>query len=325
MNSEVEMMKAGHGLFLSPRSSIRAILTVCILLFTSVVNAEGDMDTGVNLPVVQQGFKLPDGIESIAVRGKGSATGHIADLAVRNNSDQPIEIPPVMFFIPGRNGFQGYVGYPSLGQIVTPGATQNVPIGGYSISVRLPPGPNGVSLPPPEDWWVYSGESAPGTIPAVADSTAPGLATIPGTDTPIPRTISLDNEPEVAAPLLLAAFERLERKTIELQENGDFTTPFSAHPDRERQAIVQQTFWIFTAELKNEPYTREQFQSRLEAQYEASTNTAFADAPDEDRERLEQGADDFWDAFLLAGVAAKVFSVGDRFEPGEETEEGGDP
>lgn len=332
MNSVVENMKTEHGLFLRHRNSIWALLTVCILLFSGVADAEGDMDTGVNLPVVQQGFELPDGLEFIAARGTGRTTGQIANLAVRNNSDQPLELAPGMMFIPGRNGYKGYIGYVVPGHMVPAGSTQHIPVGGYCASVCIPPVPNGAPLSPPEDWWVYSGETAPGIIPAVADPAAPGLATIPGTDTPMPRAINLDKEPEVAAPLLLAAFERLDRKTIELQENGDLTTPFSANAARERQAVIQQAFWIFAAELENDPYTKEEFTSRLEAQYEASTNVTLADAPDEDRKRLVQGADDFWNSFSLVGVEARVFSVpegaraGSRSQsPKEETQEGGDP
>lgn len=263
-----------------------------------------------NLPQVSRAYEFPSGLELITAKGTGRTTGHIATITVRNTVDEPVELPSAMFYIPSGGTYQGYVGRPAPGHVVAPGATQDVPVEGYCSSVRLPPVPAGESLPPPDAWIVSTGETGPVEIPALDDPAAPGQALVPGTDTPLPRAVSVDGEPMVAVPLLLAAIGEIERATDELQESGALQTPFSANPGREREAVIQQTFWIFAAELENEePYTREEFTERLEAQYESSTGVPIADAPEEDQQQLAKGADDFWSAFELVGAEAKVINV----------------
>lgn len=295
-----------QGYFLSTRVLwSQAFLAICLLVQAPVVRA-----LEATLPQVSQGFEVPAGVELIAARGTGRTTGHIITLTVRNDSNQPVELSSAMFYIPSDGKYQGYVGWPAPGQIVPPGATQDVPVEGYCSSVRLPPVPAGEALPPLEDWIVSTGATGPVEIPAVDNPAAPGLALVPGTDTPLPRAVSVEDEPMVAVPLLLAAIGEIEQATDELQESGELVTPFSSNPDRERQAVVQQTFWIFAAELENEePYTQEEFTERLEAQYENSTGVAIAEAPEEDQQQLERGAGDFWNAFQLVGAEAKVINV----------------
>jgi hypothetical protein len=195
---------------------------------------------------------------------------------------------------------------------VPPGATQTVPVYGYCVDVRRPPGPAGAPLPPPEEWIVESSASGdpaqPLTVPPRAGAGAPGRVLLPGTDQPLPRAVAVDVEPEIAAPLLFAALREIERTTGELQASGELQTPFSGNPEKEREAVIQQTFWLYAAELEGEPYTREEFTRRLEEQHEARSGKPIAAAPPEERERLQQGADDFWDAFELVGAEAKIIS-----------------
>ena len=290
-------------------ANLRKAIGTAFLAFALQICGTGQLAAQETLPRVAAGYELPAGLEISAARGTGRTTGHIADLTVRNNSDQPVELPPAMFYLPSDGKHQGYVARPVPGHVIAPGAVANVPVDGYCSSVHRPPIPAGEAIPPLEDWIVATGESGPVEIPAVDDPMAPGQALVPGTDTPMPRAVSLDDEPMTAVPLLFAAITEIERVTVELQEDGELRTPFSSNPDREREAVNQQTFWLFVSELENEPYTREDFTQRLEAQYEDRTGIPVAEASDEDRERLEQGADDFWDAFELVGAEAKVINV----------------
>lgn len=298
------------------QSTVRTgLLLVCLMFAAPGIRADDAM-----LPTVSEGFELPVGIQLYRPRGTGQTTGHIATLTIENNTDTPFELSPAMFYIPmGNSGIQGYVGRPVPGHAIPPGATADVPIEGYCSTIRLPPAPDGADLPPPEEWIVSTGETGPVTIAPSETAGPPGNALVPGTDTPLPRAISQDDEPLVAAPLLFAAITEIERVTVELQESGDFVTPFSPNPEREREAVIQQVFWIFAAELENDPYTKEQFAERLEAQFEANTGLAIAEAPEEDRERVQQGADDFWGAFTLVGAEAKVINV-EGAAAGAETE-----
>lgn len=286
------------------KSGLRVGLLVCCLFAVSGLHAQE-----ARLPTVTEGYELPDGIQLNRPRGTGQTTGHIATLTIENNTDEAFELPPVIFYIPSDGRHQGYVGRPAPGHPIAPGATADVPVEGYCSTVRLPPVPDGADLPPPEDWIVAAGETGPVTIPPSETAGPPGNALVPGTDTPLPRAVSVNDEPLTAAPLLFAAIAEIEQATAEMQESGDMVTPFASDPEREREAVIQQTFWIFAAELENEPYTKEEFTERLEAQYESNTGVAIAEAPEEDQERVEQGADDFWGAFQVVGAAAKVINV----------------
>ncbi len=245
------------------------------------------------------------------VKGTGQTTGHIADLTVTNPGNTANEVPAMSFYVPSDGKYQPYVAKPLPATPIAAGSSQTIPIYGYCGDVHRPPVPAGEDLPPPGDWIVVTGPVDQIQIPPRSGAAAPGLALIPGTDRPLPRAISQYDEPLLAAPLLLAAMEEIERKTDELQASGNLQTPFSANPEREREAVIQQTIWIYAAELEGEPYTKEDFTERLEQQYEDRSGIPITAAKPEEQERLQQGADDFWDAFELVGLEAKVINVQD--------------
>lgn len=269
------------------------------------------------------GFRTPAGVVLSRPRGTGQTTGHIADLTVRNDSPGDWTVPATTFYIPASGGYQAYVGRTPGGTPVPAGATVTLPITGYCADVRRPPVPAGEPMPPVEDW-IHAGDPAiPVEIPPRDDAGPPGAATVPGTDTPLPRAVDPDREPEIAAPLLIAALEAIERATDDLQAGGELRTPFSGNPGRERDAVVQQVFWVFAGEMEGEPYTEAEFTERLEDQYEQNTGVPITAAAPEDRERVSQGAADFWDAFELVGTEAKVIADRDDLAaPAEGVAEG---
>lgn len=287
---------------------VHLAFAACGLALASRVSAADEPGPEGNVPRVVAGYAAHGEMLSIAARGTGRTTGHIADLTVTNHGEAPLALPPNMFFIPSDGKFQSYVGRPVPGQEIPPGETREVPVEGYCTNVRKPPVPAGEALPPLENWVVATGETGPVSLPFVEEALFSGRALIPGAGVPLPRAVSVDSEPLPAAPLLFAALGEIERATSDLQENGQLRTPFSANPERERETVVQQTFWIFVSELENDPYIKEEFSGRLEAQYEQNTGVPASEAPQEDRDRLETGANDFWGAFDLVGVEAKVLS-----------------
>ncbi|MEJ8566029.1 hypothetical protein [Elongatibacter sediminis] len=300
----VDILPPGETDGSSPCPSAAPVLVAAAGSGIAVLAATGSA----RLPAARRGYSLPEGLVVTAARGTGRTTGHIADLNVRNDSDAPVTLPATAFYIPSTHRFQSYIGAPRPGSVVPPGATVAVPIDGYCGDVRRPPVPAGEALPPVDEW-VTPDDTADPVVIAPADGAAPppGIR-VPGTDQPLPRPVDPDTEPLLAAPLLIAAVGAIERATADLQESGALTTPFSGNPEREHEAVAQQTLWRFAAGMKGEPYTREEFTERLEAQYEQNTGTPITAAPPEDRERVQQGADDFWGAFDLVGVEAKVFS-----------------
>lgn len=260
-------------------------------------------------PRVQQGIPLPEGLAIVTATGTGRTTGHIADLQVRNESSEPVVLPLGPWYIPASGPYQSYVIPQGKGATIAAHSTQTISLQGYCANVHRPPVPVGEPMPSASDWMAPGGGDEPIVVPSRAGATAPGRALIPGTGAEIGRTVDAGLEPEIAARLLLAAIGEIERATTELQASGKLQTPFSANPAREREAVVQQTLWLYAAELSGEKYGKEDFTGRLEAQHEQRTGVPITAAPPEERERLQQGADDFWDAFELVGTEAKLLGA----------------
>ncbi|HSO24708.1 MAG TPA: hypothetical protein VLT81_17525, partial [Chondromyces sp.] len=271
------------------------------------VASSGGAETG---PLVRWGYPLPEGVSIIAARGTGRTTGHIADITVGNSSQEPVLFPDRAAYIPSTGRFQSYVVPGGSGTTIPPGATRTVPVHGYCGDIHRPPVPAGEPMVGLEDWIVPTDPARTAPPPPMTAVTVedapPTRALVPGSDRALPGVIDPDTDPEAAAPYLWTAAGAIERAVAELQAEGVLRTPFSSDPDREREAVAQQTLWRFAGELTGEPYTREEFETRLVGQYEERTGVPIAEAPPADRERLEQGADDFWDAFELVGVEAKV-------------------
>lgn len=261
----------------------------------AAAGATGDGSSA--LPPVQQGYPLPEGVTVVGTpRGTGQTTGHIADVTLANDGPGPVVFPDRPVFIPSGGRYQSYVVPRGSGTTVPAGTTRTVPIDGFCGDVDRPPVPAGAVAPGLEEW----------IVPVDPTRTAPG------TTRPPSGVVDPATDPETAAPYLWSAVEAIGETVDGLQASGGLDTPFSSNPDREREAVVQQTFWIYAGELTGRPYTREQFEGRLEQQYEDRTGTPFGSAPAEDRERLAEGAEDFWDAFELVGVEAKVLVSDDE-------------
>ena len=79
------------------------------------------------------------------------------------------------------------------------------------------------------------------TIPAV-DVGSPFIPTWPGTDIPIGGTINPNDYPKVWGPVLVDAMNEIANTYDKLKEEGVINTPFSGDTEREREAVIQQTF-----------------------------------------------------------------------------------
>ncbi|MDV7398597.1 hypothetical protein RZS08_44745, partial [Arthrospira platensis SPKY1] len=110
-----------------------------------------------------------------------------------------------------------------------------------------------------------------------------------------------DEAPGLAMPILAEALQRIAQTYDELQPRGDINTPFSNNRDREREAVIQQTFWIFSSALQGTPYTKPDFHDNTVRQFENSTNRQYDQLPEDQKERIDQGVDDFWGSFQATG------------------------
>lgn len=286
-------------------SKIHPVFT---LLFTGLLLFITDM-----LPAQIRPWMPPiDGSLLLAAKGTGRTTGHIAELTIQNLTDQRILINPGAVFIPSTGKDQPYI-VPEIPQVVVPPkSTITLPIEGYCVDVRRPPVGDGAPMPPVTSWTPVV-PRPPGWTPSPENGWSgqgPGNVLIPGTDTPLDYTIDPDTYPGEAGPVLLDALTHIIRAYDELKADGQITTPFSNNPPREREAVIQQTFWIFAASLTGEPYARDEFRESTFRQFTEVTGIPEEEISPEQEEKIDQGVDHFWQSFEATGVKAKILSPG---------------
>lgn len=267
--------------------------------------------------------------------GTGQTTGHIATLSVTNNTTEDVMVAPQSFLLPSMHTYQSYVGRIPAGISVAAGESAEIAVTGFCIDVHSPPVPLGRALLPVEDWVPVAAKSSspvvgsatailPGTpLPAFSAAdigflkNLPGFnaqrsnkktgvnITYPGSTTPIEGTLGKTTEMAEIASLLIAMVQRIEAVTPIIQE--DYSTPFQGDLLNEREAIIQQSVWIFMAHLRGEAYTQEDFAAKVEHEFQQRTGALASSLPPAQQEKLTTGIDHFWTAFLATGTAAKVW------------------
>jgi len=135
------------------------------------------------------------------------------------------------------------------------------------------------------------------------------IITWPGTDIPTGGTLDPGINPEVYAPVIVSMLESIEVAAGIVRESGIFPTPFSKDSSREEKAFIQQTFWIASAALTGNEYTKTDFTKITYDQFQQSTGKTVASLPPEQKEQVDSGIADFWNTFQVTGVVAKVISA----------------
>lgn len=266
--------------------------------------------------------------QKIKATGTGRTTGHIATLTVSNPGKEPLTLNIGPFLIPSSGKFQGY-GVPGVYDVVVPPkGSVDIPLNGYCTNPFVPPVSPGADMPR-FDTWATPGETPfiiPGTtlrpedgfisIPVV--DSLPGL-TYPGTGIPFPYTINIDAHPDKAAELVIDILHALETTYNDLEQTGGIVTPFAADPPTQREAVIQQTFWIIIGILTGRAYEFTDFRDNLVQQFETNTNTPLSNAPPRQQEALENGIEEFWSTFQLVGMEAKVLRQPSEEEQGNKS------
>ncbi|HLF63061.1 MAG TPA: hypothetical protein VI603_04900, partial [Saprospiraceae bacterium] len=284
---------------------------------------------------------LPDMDPGIEAKGTGQTTGHIANLLVTNNDSVPIVTVAQTVYIPSGGQYQPYIGRIPEGVIIPPNGTVTIPLPGYCADPHVPPVSNGADFPSPGENWIPVGEPqvpsgsddgvpvilintdpvpsfTPATIPAITSTPAftPSnkpdgdiVITWPGTDSPVGGTLNPETNPRHYAQVIVDVLERLEDAVVIIQEDEQYDTPFSPDPVKEREAIIQQTLWIFCASITGEPYVEEDFEKNVYGQLEERTGKTVASLPTEQKEELDSGIAGFWNVFQATGIEAKVIEA----------------
>lgn len=253
--------------------------------------------------------------QKIKATGTGRTTGHIATLTVSNSGKEPLTLNIGPFLIPSGGKFQGYGVPAAYDVIVPPKGSVDIPLNGYCTNPLVPPVSPGADMPR-FDTWVTPGETPfirpdvilrpeDGFISIPVTDSLPAV-TYPGTDIPFPYTINIDAYPDKAAELVIDILHALETTYHDLEQTGGIVTPFSGDPPAQRDAVIQQTFWIIIGILTGRAYEFTDFRDNLVQQFETNTGTPLSNAPPRQQEELESGIEEFWSTFQLVGVEAKV-------------------
>lgn len=303
------------------------------------------MEPITDLPLTPSPDPAPGSQDFLRAKGTGRTTGHIADFYYRNTTRESLTIllgEGGPLYIPSSGKDQPYV-IPDPPLInLAPGQERSVPVYGYCVDIHRPPVADGVAMPSVSKWvsTVRTPTSIP-TIPAghrlvqVPVRMAPSIEEvtgvlsrlppppimagwdcpepiisdyplIPGTVIPVRFPLRSETDPGAAVPILIEALDRIMQATDRLYDREAIDTPFRNDRDREREAVIQQTFWMYTARLRDEPYWREDFLDRTRDQFETTTGRSFESLPPEQQKQLDKGVDDFWNTFQAVGVEAKV-------------------
>ncbi len=256
--------------------------------------------------------KIDDTPLICSAKGTGRTTGHIADLSLYNPTDAPVTAEAGPLFIPSGGQYQPYI-VPNVVTVTVPAhTTANIPVEGFCTDIYSPPVPSGEAMPSSADWVSVSGtlpdDWAP--LPANGWKPAPGsTALIPGTDKPLGHTIDPKKYPAEAAPVLLEALIRIADTYDRLKGEGAVTTPFSGNPEKEREAVIQQTFWIYASSLTGKEYKMSDFSQNTVRQFEAGTGNKLSTAPQATKDEINKGVADFWGTFQAVGAEAKVLAT----------------
>ena len=296
------------------KTHLRNSIALCLLLFAAALPLAGQWQTRAS--------------------GTGKSTGEIARILLTNTDSVPLVLAPQTVYIPSDGQHQGYVGRIPGRVLVDAGAQVSISVSGYCIHPNRPPAPAGYELPPLSEWVpVGVAVSVPGNPPPLtkevyiatatpvdrfSDSqievlkTSPvfkpwkkppagTLPTWPGSTLPIGGTININKSPEIVAPLIVALVEAVEDAADELIREEKVHTPYSGYSYKERQTLVQHTVWIYMSLLTGDRYSRDDFRNMVDKQV-GGTPTL----PKEEKENLQTGINEFWNAFEATGVKAKV-------------------
>ena len=261
----------------------------------------------------------------IEALGTGKTTGHIVNLKIVNKGKNPISIKLDDYFIPSDGKHQGYIiptnEHPDL--MINPGVT-TIPLNGFCTDITKPPVGDGVEMLP-FDNWVGRNQLEPCPTPGTffdesifkplngtpippPDPMNPdgGKLCYLGTDILFPYTIDIDKHPEQAASLLFGAMDRITNTYDSLVFNDEIITPFSKNQDKQKESVIQQSFWIYTSILVGDPYTKNDFEVKMEEQFSQATGKDIEKVDSVVQTQYQSGIDQFWNTFELVGTKAKV-------------------
>lgn len=225
---------------------------------------------------------------SIVATGTGRTTGEVLKLSIHNPTNTGVTDKLGPFLVSSGGDYQPYI-VPQIQQVtVPPMGSVDVMLNGFCTDIRKSP-PGTTDILPPVSGWITIRE------PAIRPFSVTELEVHP------------DNYSE-SAPYLLSAIRSIGDAYDKLRSEGKISTPRSGNPEKEREEVIQQTFWIYTAALRKDPYKQEDFRDRTYSQFEKAMSASPQTLPADKKEQLDKGIADFWNTFEAVGAEAKVLS-----------------
>lgn len=314
---------------MNARTTLRAISTLLLLsclspLFSqSAIKATGTGQTTGHIANLEITNTSPNSIFLINTGKPGIAALELNDsskntsfsITGRHNDQSE------MVYIPSNGKDQSYVatgvgkpvGAGTNGEI-KPDESITIPVVGYCTDNRRPPVALGEPIPSVSQWIHSSDVSIPVAVSLGKDgfyNHGNGdldfvAINVPGQTYDNPLVVNQHSKPIDAAPFLFDAINRITLTTEILQNNNLINTPFSNNTPKERESVIQQTFWLYSSVLTGENYSKDDFHKQMVSQYESNSGNKINSAPEEVQEQVDLGVSSFWDAFVLVGVEAKV-------------------
>jgi len=249
--------------------------------------------------------------------GTGQTTGHVANVVLRNKSNETLTTSIGPFLIPGDGKHQGYLIPDSTTVKIEAGASSVVKLHGFCTNINLKPAPKDESLSAFQLWAIPDGTHSTtkddwqipnGFYLNVSQELGdfPYKLTYPGTNKTFIYSIEVDKHPKSAADLLLLCHDLLEEQYLLMEGLNTIQTPYSNNPERQKEALLQHTFWVYTSSLIGDVYTKDEFRSKMSEQFLTLVGEQKNDLLEK---QFESGVDDFWSAFLKLANTAKIFKV----------------
>lgn len=226
-------------------------------------------------------------------KGTGQTTGHIANLHVFNPTSKPVTLTIPVCFIPSDGKNQSYVVASEI--TATIGANQEtvVPLTGFCADIYKPATPAGVAMPNPEEW-VFEQDGTTGSVQSsVADA-----------------VVNESENPRLFGELCIDAIKNIEQSYNTLK--NDLVTPYSNNPAKERETVLQHTFWLYTSTLSGNPYKIENLRTNVVRQFETESGQKFKNADPATQQEINKGVQNLWSSFEMVGIEAKVLNVSNQ-------------
>ncbi|MGD0390185.1 MAG: hypothetical protein ABSC42_14660 [Tepidisphaeraceae bacterium] len=223
--------------------------------------------TGIE-PIKTLSSLIKDGKVQAVATPTGQTIGNVANVALTNKTDEWIELTIPATVLVSVDGTTQNFGVPQPTTVeLKPDETKTVPLDGICTQAHKPPG----------------GADKPGGL-MIADPEDP--------------TFDVHYKPQ------LDCTQNVVQAAKELEDSGQFHTPFHDDPTKEVQTIEQQTIWAANPSHDGRNTTKEDLALKVYEQTGATT--------DEQKKALQPGIDSIWTAVQLTGARAKVFEVGDN-------------